>query len=158
MRNVRDLPFSHMPVGEATPLQAPAPRQRNMNAGGTGPTVSTPVPTTPVQAPQVGGGRSGVGRMEKIGQRLSGMERGKSRPGPVMLPRNRPAAGGYDSSGINPGAGRPRVPSTGGKLPPQRSGGYDGSGINPGANRPSPRANKSMLGGFMSRLGKGKLR
>lgn len=127
MRNFRDLPFSHMPVGEATPLAAPV--KRTMNTGGTNPAVPTPVPTTPVQAPQVGGGRSGVGRMEKIGQRLSGMERGKSRPGPVMLPRNRPAAGGYD-----------------------------GSGINPGANRPSPRANNSMLGGVMSKLGKGKLR
>lgn len=133
-----NIPVSHMPVGKPT-LVDPSTNPILIKNFSPQP---DPVPRTPVPAPstggtrvpQTGGGRSGIGRLQKAGM-----------PGVPSTP------GGYDSSGINPSAGRPRVPSTGGKLPPQRTGGYDGSGINPGAGKPRAGNIRDRL---MSKLGR----
>lgn len=139
-----NLPISTMPVGKPIKVGSAMPVDPSTN-----PILikefspqPDPVPRTPVSAPstggtrvpQTGGGRSGIGRLQKAGM-----------PGVPSTP------GGYDSSGINPSAGRPRVPSTGGKLPPQRAGGYDGSGINPGAGKPRAGNIRDRL---MSKLGR----
>ena len=58
-----NLPVSHMPVGAPTPVARP-------------------------RVPQFAGGRSGLGRLQKIGK-----------------------GSGYDSSGINPGARKPNLSS-----------------------------------------------
>ena len=133
-----NIPVSHMPVGKPT-LVDPSTNPILIKNFSPQP---DPVPRTPVPAPstggtrvpQTGGGRSGIGRLQKAGM-----------PGVPSTPC------GYDSSGINPSAGRPRVPSTGGKLPPQRAGGYDGSGINPGAGKPRAENIRDRL---MSKLGR----
>ena len=136
-----NLPISTMPVGKPVAIGKVDPADNPILIKNFSPQPD-PVPRTPVPAPstggtripQTGGGRSGVGRLQKAGM-----------PGVPSTP------GGYDSSGINPSAGRPRVPSTGGKLPPQRTGGYDGSGINPGAGKPRAGNIRDRL---MSKLGR----
>lgn len=136
-----NLPISAMPVGKPVAVGkvdlADNPILIKNFSPQPDPVLRTPVPapsTGGTRIPQTGGGRSGIGRLQKAGM-----------PGVPSTP------GGYDSSGINPSAGRPRVPSTGGKLPPQRTGGYDGSGINPGAGKPRAGNIRDRL---MSKLGR----
>jgi len=149
-----NLPISTMPVGKPVAIGKVDPADNPILIKNFSPQPD-PVPMTPVPAPstggtripQTGGGRSGVGRLQKAGM-----------PGVPSTP------GGYDSSGINPSANRPRtggmlppqirtIPKTGGQLPPKSrpSGGYDGSGINPGAGKPRAGNIRDRL---MSKLGR----
>lgn len=132
-----NIPVSHMPVGKPT-LVDPSTNPILIKNFSPQP---DPVPRTPVPAPstggtrvpQTGGGRSGIGRLQKAGM-----------PGVPSTP------GGYDSSGINPSAGRPRVPSTGGTLPPRQRTTPKTGGTLPPKQRPAGSIRERM----MSKLGK----
>ena len=155
----KNVPISTMPVGNPVKVGTAMPVDPSTN-----PILikefspqPDPVPRTPVLAPttggtripQTGGGRSGIGRLQKVG--MPGVPSTPVDMTAVVLTHllNRPRIGGKLPPQTR------TVPKTGGSLPPKSrpSGGYDGSGINPGAGK--PRAG-NIRDRMMSRLGRGR--